>query len=225
VTEAKTPEPLKEVRGWYWAPDSLKLRYGDNREIVEGGVHEVDLDQPIKCYNGLHGSKLAGQALGYAPGGYLCRVILSGKFDEDNNYWDDKICASKREYVKIIDGSLVLEKLVRKQICDTLSMWNAPAEVRHWAATGEGREEARGKFGAIQKLNREAASAVNAAQLAFEIMDQSTPYARMKCACDALTYNGYAKTAWFTHWPPGVEKTFEEMCLEAVGEPRLVTGE
>ena len=98
------------MKAWYFAHDSNKLRYDDDREIIVGETHTVDVE-PILCGQGLHGSIRLVDALGYAPGVILYRVNIAGDIDEGS----DKICGRQREYLYGGDITSVLEEFARKQ--------------------------------------------------------------------------------------------------------------
>ena len=79
---------------WYFAHESRKLRYGDNRAIEIGKTHRIRGELAL-CDHGLHASKRAIDALSYAPGPIVYRVRLSGRILEGN----DKACATARTYI------------------------------------------------------------------------------------------------------------------------------
>ena len=93
----------KPVYAWYFSNKDKKLRYGDNRVIRKGITHKVK-GYIATCCNGLHASTNILDALFYAPDTYLWFVKLSGSFDKS----DDKIAASKREYLWGFDASDIL---------------------------------------------------------------------------------------------------------------------
>ena len=87
--------------GWHFAKESECLRYDDGRKIIVGKSHTVDCE-PKLCEAGLHASKTVIEALQYAPGPILYRVILSGKIV----HGDDKSCATKRTYIEKINADI-----------------------------------------------------------------------------------------------------------------------
>ena len=108
------------MKAWYFSNNDCRLRYGDNRPIAPGIVHKVSC-KPVLCNAGLHGSKRIIDALRYAPGGYVWRVDLSG----DMVIGDDKIAATRREYLWGYDASGVLRRFARLCALDWDVRWDS----------------------------------------------------------------------------------------------------
>lgn len=98
------------MKAWYFSTLDKRLRYRDNRLIVQGETHSIK-GKPELCKNGLHGSINLIDALGYAPGPYLWYVDIDGDVDIGK----DKICGTDRKYIKGIDASDILRKFAKKQ--------------------------------------------------------------------------------------------------------------
>ena len=98
------------MRAYYFSESNKKLRYGDDRQIRKGRTHKVK-GEPVMCEHGLHASKRALDALGYAPGSYLWVVEMAGKIVEG----DDKIVATERAYIDGFEASDLLREFARKQ--------------------------------------------------------------------------------------------------------------
>ena len=103
----------------------------DGRPIPPDGVwleHDGELDM---CRSGLHASIDPFDALQYAPGNILCRVMMGGKIITE----DDKLVASRRKIIKRINA----EKLMRKFACDcalsVAHLWDMPTVVREYLTT------------------------------------------------------------------------------------------
>jgi hypothetical protein len=119
--------------GWYFAPDDRKLRYGDGRAIETGVTHRVAC-RPVLCEAGLHASERILDALQYAPGSVICRVRLGGEIVRGV----DKSCATKRTYLAVIDGEILLRAFARRCALDVIHLWQeAPAVVREYLETGD----------------------------------------------------------------------------------------
>ena len=101
---------MNKIKALYFASENKRLRYGDEREIVVGETHIVDC-APKCCKAGLHASKRAIDALGYAPGCMLYLVELSGDFDENS----DKVAATHRKYLAEFDATELLREFSRRQ--------------------------------------------------------------------------------------------------------------
>ena len=98
------------MRAYYFSESNKKLRYGDDRQIRKGRTHKVK-GEPVMCEHGLHASKRALDALGYAPGSYLWVVEMAGKIVEG----DDKVVATERAYIDGFEASDLLREFARKQ--------------------------------------------------------------------------------------------------------------
>lgn len=93
------------VLAWHWCRSDRRLELGHGQVIHAGGVYEVD--GPVALgVRGLHGSRSAMQALGYASGHVICRVRLSGEVHEGT----DKLAASRREVLWWADGASTLHR-------------------------------------------------------------------------------------------------------------------
>jgi hypothetical protein len=101
-------EYSKECNGilaWHFLRDDRKFGYGDGNKAVTGQIFYVD--PPIEmCRWGLHGSEKIRDALSYAPGSQIGRVILSGESIKG----DSKIVATQREYLWIVDATNLLHE-------------------------------------------------------------------------------------------------------------------
>jgi len=82
----------EKVEGWHWLPQDMRLRFPPYTLVEPGQTLSVDEDKLYICHYGLHASRLASQALFYAPGYVIERVTLSGHIVEIS----DKLCASQR---------------------------------------------------------------------------------------------------------------------------------
>ena len=119
-----------EIEAWHFCADTLR----DGRPIPPDGewlVHDGDV---IPCKSGLHASIRLIDALEYAPGSTLCRVILRGDIQHHGN---DKIVGRERQIVWRIDATAVLREFARKCALDVIHLWSAPDVVRKYLETGD----------------------------------------------------------------------------------------
>jgi len=123
------------MEGWYFAQSNNCLRYGDNRGIVIGETHTVDITekQLEMCEWGLHASKRVIDALKYAPGPMVYRVKLSGKVLHQS----DKSVAEHRTYLWGYDATDVLLLFARRCALDVVHLWDAPQVVIDYLKTGD----------------------------------------------------------------------------------------
>ncbi len=94
------------VEAWWFSGAGGVLGQGDGRKAAVGITHKVN-GEIIPCYNGLHGSAVAMDALGYAqrrgrPTGIAAwRVRLSGDVVEEQ----DEYAASSRTYLALVEDT------------------------------------------------------------------------------------------------------------------------
>lgn len=129
----KIVTPKDTLNGWYFARESKKLNYGDNRLIEIGKTHRVRGELEL-CSHGLHASERAIDALGFAPGPIVYRVQLHGTILRS----DDKACATARTYIAGgIDATETLRGFSRWCALEVAHLWDMPPIVRQYLETGD----------------------------------------------------------------------------------------
>lgn len=116
------------ILAWHFTGATLR----DGRPIPAIGEtlrHDGLLES---CRSGLHASERLTDALMYAPGALLHRVKMSGYMRRQG----DKIVAAERTILWSIESTAVLRAFARKCALDVLHLWDAPAAVRVYLATG-----------------------------------------------------------------------------------------
>jgi hypothetical protein len=79
--------------GWHFLPEDLKLDYGDGRKVEVGKKLSIGANiSPSACVSGMHASDKISQAASFNKGPVLCRVLVEGDIDTDNN----KFCGRSR---------------------------------------------------------------------------------------------------------------------------------
>ena len=127
---------MKQVKGWWFGTTDRKLLNGDGRKIVIGETHKVK-GAIIPCEHGLHLSKRIIDALQYAPGPVIYRVVGSGAIIP-HGYPVDKYACSERTYVSGgIDISDTLRLFARKCAIEVIRLWDAPDIVVRYLKTGD----------------------------------------------------------------------------------------
>jgi hypothetical protein len=121
---------------WYFAPDDRRLRFGDGRLVEVGVTHTVE-GPPIFCQRGLHASVRALDALQYAAGPVACIVRVGGEIAA----CEDRIVATERTYMYVIDAFGVLRAFARWCALQVVHLWDCPPVVREYLETG--REDLR----------------------------------------------------------------------------------
>jgi len=88
--------------GWHFCAADLRLGWQDGRKIVVGETLTVE-GSPRVCHHGLHalcvGNPLV-DALEWAAGPIICRVLLGGKLDYD--FDREKFCATERTVLQML---------------------------------------------------------------------------------------------------------------------------
>jgi hypothetical protein len=125
----KTP---KQITGYHFTGDTLR----DGRPIPTVGAwlkHEGDI---IVCQSGLHASKHPFDALQYAPGNKLHKVILRGDL-QTHGEPIDKYVGRERKILATIDAEKLLRDFARGSALKVMHLWNAPEIVKDYLETGD----------------------------------------------------------------------------------------
>ena len=120
-----------DVLAWHFLR-SNELANGDKRKVIVGETLTVSTPV-VLCSSGLHASKRVIDALSYAPGAICCRVRLSGEIVEG----DDKLAASERTVIAMIDATDVLRAFSRWCALEVAHLWDMPPIVRQYLETGD----------------------------------------------------------------------------------------
>ena len=127
---------MKQVKGWWFGTTNKKLLYNDNREIVIGKTHKISGDI-VPCQHGLHLSKKIIDALNYASGPVLYRVIGSGVIIPHGDPVDKHACSERTYVAGGVDISNTLRLFARKCALDVIHLWNPPDIVIKYLKTGD----------------------------------------------------------------------------------------
>ena len=150
---------MKQVTGWWFAPQNKKLANGDNREIKLGITHSLD-GKIIPCEYGLHLSKRPIEALRYAQSSIIYKVVGSGIVVPHGNPVDKYAC-SKRKYVAGgVDISVTLRHFARLCALDVIHLWNPSEVVVEYLKTGNEKNRAAARdaaWAAARAAARDAA--------------------------------------------------------------------
>ena len=90
----------RKIKAWHFLADDYRLKYGDRRKVQAGSRLVYD-GVPKLCCRGFHGSRRVIDALQYAPGPIVCRVVISGDIVEG----DDKLVGGTREILWTLDAT------------------------------------------------------------------------------------------------------------------------
>ena len=135
----------------YWFSDSSGvLPHGDGRPIVIGQKLSIK-GKLVICRNALHGSFHPFDALQYAPGPILHRVLFSSARVEHS----DKVGSRSRTVLASVDATAMLRQFARTQALSVIHLWEAPTIVREYLETGD--ETKRGAAAAAATAARDAA--------------------------------------------------------------------
>jgi hypothetical protein len=114
---------------WHWVSDNLR----DGRAIPADGVELLHDGEVRICETGLHASINVLDALQYAPGNTVCRVLCKDIVERQ----DDKFVCRSRTILWRVDAEPVLLEFARKVASDVLHLWDAPQVVKDYLATGD----------------------------------------------------------------------------------------
>jgi hypothetical protein len=189
---------------WHFLRDDRRLNYPPHT-LVEVR-QKLTVDPPLSLCNwGLHASKRAIDALGYAPGPIACQVELSGEILEG----EDKVCATERTVLKMIDATNVLHEFAcwcaEQALLQEREAGREP-DPRSWAAIEAKRKWLRGEI-----TDSELAAAREAAWAATRAAAREAAWAATKAAAWVAARAATRAAAW------DVQNTqLEKMLLEAM---------
>jgi hypothetical protein len=96
---------MKSILAWHFLSDDRCLRFGGRKKVSAGQIVRVK-GPPVLCEHGLHGSRRAIDALGYAPGSIVCRVRIGGDIVRGT----DKLAGTARTILAMADATAVLHE-------------------------------------------------------------------------------------------------------------------
>jgi hypothetical protein len=121
-----------QITGYHFT--STTLRNGE--PIPKLGEWLVHTGEIIPCSSGLHASINVLDALQYAPGAMLHKVILSGELQSHGNPID-KYVGRKRKILATIDSTQILWEFARWCALSVVDKWACPTIVRQYLQTGD----------------------------------------------------------------------------------------
>jgi hypothetical protein len=130
-------KPAHPIRAWHFVRADRRLGYDRCNHIVQVGETLTHDGKLLMRLQGLHACRRPIDALDYAPGPIACLVELSGEVLEGA----DKMVASKRTVLDMVDATKVLRTWARECVSDVIKLWDAPPQVLHFLETGEDPSE------------------------------------------------------------------------------------
>jgi hypothetical protein len=141
---------MSNFNAYHFTSDQLR----DGRPVPLVGETLVHEGPIAWCESGLYASRDAFDALLYAPGARLHRVLCEEIEREDT----DKLVCRRRTITASIDATDLLRSFARQCALDVIDLWNAPDVVRRYLETGD--ESLRDTaWGAARSAARDAADA------------------------------------------------------------------
>ena len=140
---------------WWFEPAGGRLKYDDGRAPIKGRTHKIKCE-PVLCKSGLHASVRLIDALRYAESNVIWRVKLGGTIVHGK----DKCAATERTYLERIKIENELFEFSRWAALQVIHLWCAPAIVREFLETGNGRLRAAARdaaWAAARAAARDAA--------------------------------------------------------------------
>ncbi len=117
------------MKAWHFVGDTLR----DGRPIPADGEWLEHEGEAIMCVRGLHASRCVLDALRYAPGNTLSRVVLGGDIQKG----DDKVVVTRRKILWRIDAEALLFEAARLYALEVADLWDAPKVVLNFLKTGD----------------------------------------------------------------------------------------
>jgi hypothetical protein len=189
---------------WHFVADKLR----DGRPLPPDGEWLVHDGECQMCVSGLHASLRLLNALLYAPGSTVCRVMVRSIADKEA----DKLVARERLILWRLDkADELLQKFVRQAALAVIHRWEAPQCVKNYLTTGDEnlRSAAREAAWAAQcQLTR----ATGAAWAAYCAGDNHWHPRNTRAAIVAAELAGEAVFA-------GLNAELEAMVRQAAGRP------
>jgi len=167
--------------GWWFAASDV-LPNGDGRKVVIGETLTIDGD-PRCCAKGLHASTRIIDALQYAPGPLIYRVRLSGQIDKE----DDKLAASERTALWVVDGTKILREFAALVAKDALLVERKAGREPHpdsWRAVEVALLFVRGKA-----TDQERSAAWSAAESAARSAARSAAWRAAESAAESAAWS------------------------------------
>jgi len=186
-----------EFYAWHFLSSSGRLANSDGRTPKVG--EKITVDPPLViCQHGLHWSRRAIDALKYAPGSVVCRVLASGDTQEQ----EDKGCSTERTIIAMADASMVLREfacdVAEKSLTAERDAGREP-DLRSWDAIETTRKWMRGEVGEAAW-----ATAEEAAWAAAEAAAGAAAEAAAEAAAGAAAEAAAEAAAWAAAWAAAV---------------------
>ena len=167
----------------YYHFTGTKLR--DGRPVPAIGEWLTYEGKVQMCESGLHASADPFDALQYAPGALLHKVVLKSIVEKQ----DDKVVARSRKIIATINVTELLRKFARLQALGVIHLWDAPTVVKEYLTTGDenlrAAEAARAAARAAEAAARAAVWAAWAAAWAAEAAAWDAAWAAAEAAAGA----------------------------------------
>jgi hypothetical protein len=122
----------KQITGYHFTGTTLK----NGEPIPRPGVWLIHKGEIMPCSSGLHASVKVFDALQYAPGPMLHKVILAGELQSHGNPID-KYVGRKRKILSSIDATQLLWDFARWCALSVADKWDCPPTVRQYLETGD----------------------------------------------------------------------------------------
>ena len=190
-------------RYWHFLSAGKRLGYRDGREVKIGKTIKVSCE-PILCESGLHASYRAIDALQYARGPIVCRVMLGGTLIVG----DDKVAATERTVLAMADATTVLHEFACWCATRALKTANVTDE-RSWNAISTKLKWLRG-----EATDEDLSAAESAAWSAAESAARSAAESAAWSAAGSASWSAAESAAWSA--AGSAQNTYLESKLKAL---------
>ena len=117
------------VKAWHFVGSRLR----DGSLVPPDGKTLVHKGPLVVCKTGFHASERLIDALQYAPGSTICRVVVDKDIIRDR----DKLVARKRTILWRVDGEDLLRQFARNCALECVDKWDPPKVVLEYLNTGD----------------------------------------------------------------------------------------
>ena len=202
MSNMKATGATSQIIGYHFTGD--KLRNGDPIPAIGQWLkHDGKI---IVCRSGLHASKHPFDALQYAPGNMLHKVILKGGL-KSHGEPTDKYVGRHRKILASINAEPLLKAFARKCALEVVHLWECPRVVKQYLETGDEKIRAAARA-AVRAAERAAAWA--SARAAAWAAARAAARAAAGDAAKAAAWDAAGDAAWDNH-----RKLFAKMVKEA----------
>jgi hypothetical protein len=184
-----------QITGYHFTGTTLR----NGEPIPPIGEWLVHTGEIIPCSSGLHASINVLDALQYAPGPMLHKVILAGELQSHGNPIDksiDKYVGRKRKILVSIDATQLLWEFARWCALSVVDKWDCPPTVRKYLETGDETLRDDARTAAMTAASRSAAMTAASRSAAVTAAWEAAYFAAWAAASRSAAWYAAMTAAW-----------------------------